>query len=205
MAEQKKLLSLQVINEYVEQLSESHGLSNSVKDMLFAQVKKLRDLYGNEIPKQDFLEVISQQLNVLKTGYKKSVVDIEEFIYSKEYLDLQGHIRKPVADLLVDIFENNNHCYEAVLGGAVRWGKSYLASVGMAYHLYELSCLYSPRTHFQLSPGRKILFVIQSNNFEKATGNFFELDGMIRGSKYFQNHFPPQNNSKKSLLLPSRI
>ncbi|MFW6145519.1 MAG: hypothetical protein ACOC4Y_01840, partial [bacterium] len=97
------------------------------------------------------------------------------------------------------------HCYEVVLSGSLRWGKTYLSSCAIAYHVYKLSCLYTPQTHYQLAPGSEIVFIIQSLKEEKARRNFHEFKGLIDASEYFKNYFPPQGRSKNYTVFPHNI
>ena len=201
----KKFLNANVLAEYVESICDEQGLSDNFKEAMLSQVRKLRDIYGDTIPKSDFLEIFGQQKAALQTGYKKQPVDIEEFILGTEYLNLENTIRPKIKSILIDLFDNNPQCYEVVLGGATRWGKTYLTCVAFCYHVYKLSCLYNPQTHYKLSPGSEIIFAMQSVNEKKANRNFREMRGMVTDSSYFKNHFKPQGKAKNYLVFPYNI
>jgi len=200
-----RFLSPKVLSEYVEALCEKNNYPDTLKQALLNQIKVLRQRYGDQIPKDDFLTLMAQQQNALKTGYRKEPVDILEFLISTEYLNLENTIRPKIKNTLIDIFGDYSHCYEVVLSGSVRAGKTYLACCAFAYHVYKLSCLYNPQTHYKLSPGSEMVFTMQSLNEAKAKRNHNEFRGMIDDSKYFKNHFPIQGNAKNYSMFPNNI
>src|SRR6056297_2663949 len=55
---------------------------------------------------------------------------------------------------------------------SLRYGKTYFACGALAYHVYKLSCLYNPQTHYKLAPGSEIVFIMQSVKEDKARRNF---------------------------------
>jgi hypothetical protein len=115
----KKYLQPVVLSEYIETLCAEKGLPDTVKQALLAQIQKLKEIYGESIPKDDFLTLTAQQISALQTGYKKQPVDILEFLLSTEYMNLEGTIRPKIKNALIDIFGPYNHCYEIVLSGCV--------------------------------------------------------------------------------------
>ena len=68
----KKYLDPSVLSEYVEVLCEKNNYPDTLKQALLNQITVLRQRYGNEIPKDDFLTLMAQQQNALKTGYKNN-------------------------------------------------------------------------------------------------------------------------------------
>lgn len=200
-----KFLNPTVLSEYIETLCSEKGHPDALKEALLAQVVVLRRKYGDQIPKDDFLTLMAQQQNALRSGYKKNPVDILEFLLSTEYLNLEGTIRPKIKNELIDIFGKKNHCYEIVLSGATRIGKTYLVCAAFSYHVYKLSCLYNPQTHYNLSPGSEIVFSMQSLNETKAKRNFREFKGMIDDSEYFKKFFPPQGRAKNYAMFPGNI
>jgi hypothetical protein len=201
----KKFLNPKVLSEYIETLCAEKGHPDTLRDAMLSQVRKLREIYGDSIPKDDFLTIMAQQQNALKTGYKKQPVDILEFLLSTEYLNLEGTLRPKIKDALVEVFTTHNHCYEIAMGGATRIGKTYMACAAFAYHVYKLSCLYNPQTHYKLSPGSEIIFVMQSLTEAKANRNFREFYGMISDSVYFKEHFKLQGTAKNYAVFPNNI
>ena len=201
----KKFLNPKVLSEYIETLCDKRNLGDYTKDIMLAQVKKLRQIYGDSIPKDDFLTVIGRVQNSVNTGYKKQPIDVLEFLLSSEYLNLEGTIRPKIKSCLIDIFGSYNHCYEVCLSGSTRWGKTYLICCAFAYHIYKLSCLYNPQTHYKLSPGSEIIFTMQSLKEAKAKRNFSEFKGMVDDSEYFKKHFPLQGRAKNYAVFPNNI
>jgi len=202
----RKFTSVEVAQKYIEEICNKYSMSEAFKASCFIQVKKLGEIYGeNEIPKEDFLTVFSRSFNSLRTGYKRTPVDIEEFILGVEYLNLEQSIRPQIKEELINLFTDYNYCYEALLCGSVRWGKTYFSCVGMAYQAYKLSCLYDPQAHYSLSPGSEIVFSFQSINETKAKRNFREFASMVYSSKYFKENFPPQGKSKNYMVFPNNI
>jgi intein/homing endonuclease len=115
----KKYVDPNTLAEYTEQICSKRGTSDGFKAAILAQIRKMKEIYGDKIPSDDFLHMFGQQYESLKTGYKKQPVDIEEFLLSVEYMSLKGTIRQKVLDTLVDIFGKHNHCYEVTLSGCV--------------------------------------------------------------------------------------
>lgn len=201
----KKFLNPEILSEYIETLCFEKGHPDTLKEAMLLQMQQLRQIYGESIPKDDFLTVMGQLQNSLRTGYKKQPVDVLEFLLSSEYLNLEGTIRPKIKECLIDIFGPYNHCYEVVLSGATRVGKTYMACCAFAYHIYKLSCLYNPQTHYKLSPGSEIIFTMQSLKEAKAKRNFSEFKGMIDDSPYFKKYFPLQGRAKHYATFPGNI
>jgi|SRR6056297_245197 len=201
----KKFLNPVLLTEYIEALCAEKQYPDKFKQSLLLQVQKLKEIYGDSIPKDDFLTLMSQQQNALNTGYRKKPVDVLEFLISTEYLNLGNTIRPKIKEALIDIFGPYQNCYEIVLSGGTRLGKTYLACAAYAYHIYRLSCLYNPQTYYELSPGSEIVFSMQSLKEEKAKRNFREFRGMIADSPYFKKYFPLQGNAKNYAIFPNNI
>jgi hypothetical protein len=201
----KKFLEPNVLSEYIETLCFEKGHPDTLKKAMLLQVQRLRQIYGDSIPKDDFLTVMGQLQRSLQTGYKKQPVDVLEFLLSSEYLNLEGTIRPKIKNCLIDIFGPYNHCYEVVMSGATRIGKTYMACCAFSYHIYKLSCLYNPQTHYKLSPGSEIVFTMQSLKEAKAKRNFSEFKGMIDDSEYFKKYFPLQGRAKNYAVFPGNI
>lgn len=201
-----KFTSVRTARKYIEDICNKYGMSEAFKASCFIQVKKLGEIYGeNEIPKEDFLTVFSRSFNSLRTGYKRTPVDIEEFILGVEYLNLEQSIRPKIKEELISLFTDYNYCYEVLLGGAIRTGKTFFACIGISYQIYKLSCLYDPHTHYGLAPGSEFVFVFQSSTGSKAERNFQEFSGIIQSSAYFRENFAPKGKSKNYFVFPHSI
>jgi hypothetical protein len=133
------------------------------------------------------------------------VVDIEEFVKSREYMNQKRFIRKRVMDELISLFERENYV-EIVLAGAIGWGKTFAAHIGIAYMLYSLSCYHSPQLEFGLAPGSTIVLICQSRTLELAKKVAFgELGNMLREAPYFSKTFLFDKNRRSEMLFPKSI
>ena len=198
------LIPADKIVNFINEICEKHNIDNEIQELIVTQVSKLKEIYGENIPKVDILNIISKQIALSKTGYKVQPVGIEEFLISPDYLDLGYNIRPAIKDFLVDLHENHPECYEVVIGGATGLGKTYAVNASIAYDIYKLSCLYSPQVQYLLSPGSEIVISYQSVSEPKALRNFNEFVGLIENSPYFMEYFPPVRR-KKELIFPNNI
>ena len=82
----KKYVSSAVLTEYLEQICQKYELPDEFKTVIVNQIQQLKEIYDDKIPRDDFLELFGKQHAALKTGYRKTPVDIEEFLLSREYL-----------------------------------------------------------------------------------------------------------------------
>lgn len=136
------------------------------------------------------------------------VIDVEEFVKSREYMDLGMSIRPKLLELLWTLFhgDNSDSYIEVALGGAIGWGKSFFAEVATAYILYRLSCYYSPQLEYKLAPGSQIVFTMQSLRLEQAKKVLFQpFMERIRRSPYFQKNFPFDPTISTELRFPNNI
>lgn len=201
----KKYVSSQILKEYVDLICEKYDLTDNFKSAIMSQINHLKEVYSDQIPRDDFLELFGKQQAALRTGYRKPPVSIEEFLLSREYLNVSNTIRPKIKEELISLFTENDNCYEVLLSGALRIGKTYFACCALSYHLYKLSCLYNPQTHYKLAPGSEMVFIMQSLKEDKARRNFHEFKGLIDSSEYFKKHFPPQGKTKNFAIFPHNI
>jgi hypothetical protein len=133
-------------------------------------------------------------------------VGILQFIEDPEYLGkiLHGNIFPKIRDDLVDLFGGNYS--EVLLMGALGWGKSVFAEVGIAYDMYRVSCLKNPADAYGLLPNSNVAFINVSVNKTQATKILFGgLGNLIRNSPYFQEKFPFQKSITSELRFPRGI
>ena len=136
------------------------------------------------------------------------IVDIEEFVKSREYLNQKRSIRPRIMELLIDVFhsEKSGDYLEVVLGGGIGYGKSYSAVCGISYMTYILSCYHCPQIEFGIAPGTPIIFILQSLKMSHAKRvPFAQMSGMMKLSPYFTKHFPPAKGITSELRFPSEI
>lgn len=104
----------------------------------------------------------------------------------------------PVYDLAVD----STHTFVA---NNVVVHNTYLASVGLCWILYELSCMRNPQRSFGLASDSNLSVVCFSVTEMLAIKVAFEnIATKIRASPYFQEHFPFEV-TKKELRFPHNI
>lgn len=136
------------------------------------------------------------------------IVDIQEFVESKEFMGQKGFVRQPIMEHLWNIFHgsHSDSLIEIVLGGAIGIGKNYMADMGMAYIIYRLSCYHNPQIDFGLAPGSSIVFIAQSEKMALARKVIFDqFAGRIKQSPYFTKQFPFDPNFTSELRFPNNI
>jgi hypothetical protein len=205
-ANQDNTLSFDAIVHYLRSISPSVGLSAEVLDLILEQFEGLRVLFGNRIPKEDALRIISHQIEITRTGKIREPVDIVEFTESMEYMGQGAYVRPRIMDHLIELHDPNKYYYEVVLGGGIGIGKNYFADISLAYDLYCLSCLYSPQSHYELAPGSKIVFVHQSKTEKLAKEVVFDHFGnRLELSGYFPKFFMFNKKFRKVMKFPHLI
>jgi hypothetical protein len=117
--------------------------------------------------------------------YREEVVPPEEFFKSEYYIGVSARTLRPkLYQDLVEIFNGNYN--EIILGGAIRWGKTFAATLIMMRVLYELLCLKDPYSYFGIDPSHGLYFVNISVTEELALDTLFEaLSGKLESSKFF--------------------
>jgi hypothetical protein len=107
--------------------------------------------------------------------------------------------------------ETNEICWKAGLTssntGAIRCGKTYVASVACAYKLYVLSCTKNPQTYLGLGdPNTAIYFGVFSVRLSEAEETAFDyIKQFVDHSPYFRKYFPRNNKINYRLEFPHRI
>jgi len=133
------------------------------------------------------------------------VVDVEEFIESRQFLDQKASIRPAIKSELIRLFESS-HYVEAVLTGAIGIGKNYFADLALAYMLYVLSCYHNPQIEYDLAPGSTIVFIMQSISLHQAKKVAFnQFADKLRRSPYFKSNFFFDPKVKSELRFPKGI
>lgn len=94
---------------------------------------------------------------------------------------------------------------EAIFTGAIGWGKTFSASIGVCRTLYELSCMRDPHRSFGIAANSNISLVCLSVNEVLATKVAYEnIATKIEASPYFQEYFPFEK-TKKELRFPKHV
>lgn len=140
---------------------------------------------------------------LIDQNYKERPVDILTFITDPKYLgNTAGNLVFPVwKDHLRNIFYDNA-AYQIVLTGAIGVGKSFIATMGMAYVMHLVLCARDPWGMFNKADGGKIAVVFfnltkslgQSKGFgllqnHLLKSEWFRQRGTIRGEKDLRVEF----------------
>lgn len=176
-------------------------------EKLFKQLSpKGREFYArfHESIAADYPDRVKVRL--YRDSYFWPPVTVKEFSEGNEYLGriLRGNIYPKILDDLIELFEGDYS--EVLLGGSIGWGKTVMATVGIAYDMYRVSCLRSPGDTYGLLPGSNLAFVNVSVNKTQATKILFGgLGNLVRSSPYFRSKFPVVPNIRSELRFPRGI
>ena len=199
-------LSFDAIAHYLRHISNQVGLTTEILELILEQFEALRIMYGDRIPKDDALRIISHQIEVTKTGKIREPVDIVEFVESPEYMGQGAYVRPQILDHLIRLHDPANYYYEVSLGGGIGIGKNYFTDISLGYDLYKLSCLYSPQSYYELAPGSKIVFIHQSKTEKLAKEVVFDQFGnRLELSGYFPKNFMFNKKFRKVMKFPHLI
>lgn len=180
-------------------------------------VHELASVGGGRLCVPDFLGLLQNLSDALETGDPSflsvrrglrvgRIVSIDEFLTSRDFLGVGQVVRPKIREALIELFQEPSSYYEVVLGGAIGIGKTYMAVLGLAYMIYQLSCYTCPQLEFGMSPGAWIYFVLQSVREELARKTAFaELVGLISNSPYFRKVYPPDWGKQSELVFPNRV
>jgi hypothetical protein len=124
------------------------------------------------------------------TRYRRTPVDMDEFLYGNMYLGLNPSELFPgVTEALYEL-ESGNYV-EAVLKGAIGGGKTSVANIGILRQLYLISCLRNPQATFGVQRNSSLVFTIQSVRLSTAKKAVFqEMGAYIANSPYFNKIYP---------------
>jgi hypothetical protein len=152
-----------------------------------------------------------------EVDYDRKPVSISEFLTGKEYLGMDilrneddeartSGIFECWYDTLCELFDPRNKYHELVVAAAIGTGKTSMASLGMVYKLYQMSCLTNPQSFYGLLPGHKIVFGVFTVFKYKAR----ELGGdyirkAVEGSPYFREVFPFNPHKTIDLEFPKSM
>jgi hypothetical protein len=122
--------------------------------------------------------------------YDRKLVSMEQFIDDEYYLGLACKTLYPkLREDLIE-FDVTGPYTEVLLGGAIGYGKSTLASILMAWTLYKMSCLRDPQSTFGMSSGSEIHLVALSKNLHLARRVMLSaIMEKIKISPYFNSEF----------------
>lgn len=134
----------------------------------------------------------------------RTPVSMEEFVMNPYYLgNTCDNLYPRLLEDMRALFDGDYR--EAVFTGAIGWGKTFSASIGVCYLLYLLSCMRDPHRSFGIAANSNISIVCLSVNEVLATKVAYEnIATKIEASPYFQQHFPFEK-TKKELRFPKKV
>jgi len=122
-------------------------------------------------------------------AFEEQPAGVREFIASQEYLGLADEAYPVIVNVLEEIFEGDYN--EAALCWGIGAGKSYTASLAVAYQLHRVLCLEDPQAYYGIGGGSAISFLNMSTNGEQARRVVFgEIMSRIRRSPWFERYEP---------------
>lgn len=137
--------------------------------------------------------------------YERKPVSIREFVESDEYLgqstkDLQEVWKKE----LDEIFAPSSTITTLIFTGAIGTGKTTVATICLAYKIYQLSCLRDPAEFYGLLPGSKIVFGCFNITLTKADVGYDLLKNYVDISPYFSKYCPRCKRPDEPIWFPSK-
>jgi hypothetical protein len=143
--------------------------------------------------------------DLYKIDYEKTPVGVEEFLRNDYFLGGSGKNLYPILmDDMVELFEGDY--YEAILTGAIGYGKSFFCSLALLYMLYQMSCMRNPQSVYGVDQGSTITLSILSVNQKTARRVILsEIIGKLENSPYFQEEFPYKAKFTEINFLKSPI
>lgn len=132
-------------------------------------------------------DALDQYVNI---EYVEEPVDPLTFLLDDYYLGQVGTNMWPkLQEDFVELFEGEYS--EAILTGSLGWGKSFFATCGLCYVLYQMSCLASPQEVYGLAKGTSLVIAILSATREAARRvPLAELGSKLQLSPYFKEKCP---------------
>ncbi len=141
-----------------------------------------------------------QELDVstFDSEYDEIYRNSEPFVSIEQFLDDDYYFGKIAKDLypdnrpdLEDIFNPEKNYIEIILGGAIGWGKTFLATIALCYMIGQLSAYLDPHRWLGASPTSPLVFINMSINAKKAKEVIFtRVKTMMDSCPYFNEQFP---------------
>lgn len=136
--------------------------------------------------------------------YVRQPAPVREWVESPQYMDLKGQMFPMLLDDFEELFSGAYD--EAVLHGAIGWGKSFTTGLALSRMVYEVSCLRNPQLTYGLAEGSQIVFLNVATTFTTAKEVVFEyVKNFVDRSPYFRNIFPLDKHLEKELRFPHEV
>lgn len=167
-------------------------MSNPEKAYLRKYLDDLRDTGTSEMVKK-----------LIEADYRWEPVSMQQFLEDPYYLGGSTKELFPKCkEMLVSIFDQNRPPLEVILGGAIGWGKTTAAAVGMVYDMYKMGCLRNPHEFYGIMGGAKIVFALYSVSKDQAADSAFsKIISWMDTSPYFREKMPRVGNHTTRALF----
>jgi hypothetical protein len=137
--------------------------------------------------------------------YRRIPVSPEEFLSDRYYLGKVVWDEERRLGLypvwkkeLIYVLSKENSIFEWVVSGSLGAGKTTAVLVAFSYWLYFLSCLRDPHAFLGLMADSPIEFFFFNITLKAVEDTALaQFEGIINGSPYFKEHFPPDKRRRK--------
>lgn len=135
------------------------------------------------------------------TKWRRTPVDLDEFLFSSVYLGLRPSEMYP--GVMEDLHALDTGTYvEAVLKGAIGGGKTTVANLGIIRQTYFISCLRNPQATFGVQRNSSIVFTVQSVRLSTAKKAVFqEMGAYMANSPYFAEVYPYDRRISSEMIF----
>jgi hypothetical protein len=140
-------------------------------------------------------------------------VPIEDFVSDPYYVGADVLVRPKIKEFLSDFWAPENAYEVFAFVGGLGSGKSFSASLSLAYAVYQLSVLRRPLKYLNRFPGISltadseiVLMSASAAGARQASKVVYgEVFQRIETSTYFNQHFQPYQGKGSELEFPNRI
>lgn len=189
-----------------------HCTPEDLQQVLDEMMDALGDDMEGILALTELVENLSQPEKIKNTLDRfMEPVDIKTFMYDPYFLGL----REFDPDTGLGVFPEVERAateivhggyVESLLMGGIGLGKTTLAQIVQAYHLYDLSTLVNPQEKFGLFDTSSIVMVMLNRTDELAKAvTFGEFRQMIEDRPYFNEHFSFPKEQKSKMEFPRNI
>lgn len=142
----------------------------------------------------DFLDILPQDMAPGDEMYEERPVDLQAWLYSAEYMNLDirlSPIQMDLLDAMDDIDPETNTKTEFVAEWGKGSGKDFICALAGLRQVYKLLCLRNPYAYYGLAKNTGIQLVNVAYVKEQAKEVFLkQVKGLVRGSPWFVRQNP---------------
>lgn len=103
--------------------------------------------------------------------------------------NIEYYGKEEVYDLTVDTYHNFMLCNGIIAHNSIGSGKSHIAVLSLAYHLYSVMCLSDPYKYFNLAKGSKMYIVFFNTTLALSQGvAYTKFQALLQNSPWFLRH-----------------